>query len=449
MQAGLLSTYKSPVKNRSAFAWGLAIALFAFYFLLYLPDYGFFPDYLGMALRGLGFGKFDKWNFYGLLYSIAMIVGGWFMLQKHGNSRYHRLRTYTLVAVQVVFAFSLPLVLKFLNQPELYLSYLWPLSYDKLFPDTLAQMPVYAAVYFVVTSLVAFPLLAFYKGKRFYCSWICGCGGLAETFGDPWRHLSSKSDKAWRIEQVTIYSVLALVLLTTGLMIADASSKAALIGRAGTEEGDRVALSLSLASQAEALRDAPAATLGASVGAIEAEVLASKPPDWLAEKLVGVRTKADAGDVAGTASEVKNLAYAAMPVTPISGIAHSVKGFYAFFIGAMFSGAAGVGLYPLMGSRVWCRFGCPMAAILGLFQKFGRFRITVKKDICISCGNCSTYCEMGIDVRQYAMGNLDIKRASCVGCGMCAHVCPRGVLKLETRKDSGPAGNVQVWTLDL
>jgi ferredoxin-type protein NapH len=35
--------------------------------------------------------------------------------------------------------------------------------------------------------------------------------------------------------------------------------------------------------------------------------------------------------------------------------------------------------------------------------------------MCISCGNCSTYCEMGIDVRQYAMANQDVKRAACVG----------------------------------
>jgi len=72
-----------------------------------------------------------------------------------------------------------------------------------------------------------------------------------------------------------------------------------------------------------------------------------------------------------------------------------------------------------------------MAAMLGLIQKWGRFQVTVKKDMCISCGNCSTYCEMGIDVRQYAMSNQSFTRASCVGCGMCAQVCPRGVLKLE------------------
>jgi Pyruvate/2-oxoacid:ferredoxin oxidoreductase delta subunit len=91
-----------------------------------------------------------------------------------------------------------------------------------------------------------------------------------------------------------------------------------------------------------------------------------------------------------------------------------------------------------------------MAAILGLVQKFGRFRITVKKDMCISCGNCSTYCEMGIDVRQYAMANEDVRRAACVGCGMCAHMCPRGVLKLENKPIRWKAGQpIRVYAVDL
>jgi len=73
-----------------------------------------------------------------------------------------------------------------------------------------------------------------------------------------------------------------------------------------------------------------------------------------------------------------------------------------------------------------------MAAILGIQQKFfSRFRITTNGGQCISCGNCSTYCEMGIDVRSYAQKGQNIVRASCVGCGICAAVCPRGVLKLE------------------
>jgi ferredoxin-type protein NapH len=109
-----------------------------------------------------------------------------------------------------------------------------------------------------------------------------------------------------------------------------------------------------------------------------------------------------------------------------------IREWYGFFIGAIFSGVIGVGFYPLMGSRVWCRFGCPMAAILGIQQRFfSRFRITTNGGQCISCGNCSTFCEMGIDVRHYAQRGQNIVRASCVGCGICASVCPRGVLKLE------------------
>ena len=78
------------------------------------------------------------------------------------------------------------------------------------------------------------------------------------------------------------------------------------------------------------------------------------------------------------------------------------------------------------------------------------FRITVKKDMCISCGNCSTYCEMGIDVRQYAMANQSFTRASCVGCGLCAHVCPRGVLKLENKPIRWKAGQpIRVYAVDL
>jgi len=112
--------------------------------------------------------------------------------------------------------------------------------------------------------------------------------------------------------------------------------------------------------------------------------------------------------------------------------AETLRSSYGFLIGSIFSGVIGTGFYPIFGNRVWCRFGCPMAAILGLQQRlFSKFRITTNGGQCISCGNCSTYCEMGIDVRAYAQKGENIVRSSCVGCGICANVCPRGVLKLE------------------
>jgi hypothetical protein len=35
---------------------------------------------------------------------------------------------------------------------------------------------------------------------------------------------------------------------------------------------------------------------------------------------------------------------------------NSLREWYGFAIGAAFSGVVGVGFYPIMGNRVWCRF---------------------------------------------------------------------------------------------
>ncbi|MBT8325153.1 MAG: 4Fe-4S binding protein, partial [Winogradskyella sp.] len=61
------------------------------------------------------------------------------------------------------------------------------------------------------------------------------------------------------------------------------------------------------------------------------------------------------------------------------------------------------------------------------------------------CGNCSTYCEMGIDVRAYAQKGENIVRSSCVGCGICAAVCPRGVLKLENGSMEGRINSNEIF----
>src|SRR5207249_4423859 len=104
MQAGLMDTYHRPVQSRRAVAWILCGALVAFYLLIFYT--GFFDP----AARRLGLG--DKWTLYGVLYTLAMVAGGVYFLRRHGNSRYQRVRTITVVAVQVVLAFALPIVMK-------------------------------------------------------------------------------------------------------------------------------------------------------------------------------------------------------------------------------------------------------------------------------------------------------------------------------------------------
>ena len=75
------------------------------------------------------------------------------------------------------------------------------------------------------------------------------------------------------------------------------------------------------------------------------------------------------------------------------------------------------------------------ATIFGVQERmFSKFRITNNGDQCISCGNCSTYCEMANNVRNYAVKNKNIKRSCCADYVICAAVCPRGVLKLVNGK---------------
>ena len=227
MQSGLVNTYLHSVSNRSWVAWALSALLFAAYVLLYfgpLPALGLRFDLLqraaevaGQAL-GLPVLLHTKWVLYGSAYTLAMVAGGAFVLQRHGNSRYQRVRTITVVAVQVLFAFMLPMVLQIFGRKEYYFSYFWPLKIEYLYPSVILKQPFLILAWSFLGSLVAFPLLAYFLGKRFYCSWICGCGGLANTAGEPFRHLSNKSAAAWKVEQVSIHSVLFVALVTTAIV---------------------------------------------------------------------------------------------------------------------------------------------------------------------------------------------------------------------------------------
>jgi polyferredoxin len=361
-------TFFSKVKSRGWIGIGFGVFLIGFYIALY-----FFPAYItnwirladpvSRALRGW---DADRWFFYGFLYTITVAVMGVRMMVQYRHSRYHLVRTASVMFFQAGFAFLLPGILEALNRPYFDFKNAWPLNYTFFYDYNLNTYTSSAFGWFLLLwgiglAFLLVPLFAFFFGKRWYCSWVCGCGGLAETLGDPFRHLSDKSLKAWRIERWLVHSVLVFAVVLTAIVLTNYFT--------GQNGG-------------------------------EALFAAIKEP---------------------------------------------VKTTYGFLIGSIFAGVVGTGFYPLMGNRVWCRFGCPLAALLGIIQRFkSRFRITTNGGQCISCGNCSTYCEMGIDVRWYAQRGQNIIRASCVGCGVCAAVCPRGVLRLENGPETGRFNEVSL-----
>ncbi|MFC2109412.1 4Fe-4S dicluster domain-containing protein [Bacteroidota bacterium] len=334
-----------------------------FYILLY-----FFPNYLVNPILavnkislGLSGNPASQWFLYGFMYCSVMTVFAVRMFIKYRHNAYQLLRTAVVLFFQIAFAFLIPEILVAFNKPWFDFKNAWPLNYTFFFDWNLnsllanGNLGAFMLVWGILLTVIIVPVMVYFFGKRWYCSWVCGCGGLAETLGDPYRQLSSKSLFSWKIERWLIHGVLVLASFMTAI------------------------------------------TLYTYFTEIES---------W------------------------KEIAFG------IS--AYDLQSSYGFLIGSLFSGVIGTGFYPILGNRVWCRFGCPLAAYMGLVQKFkSRFRITTNGGQCISCGNCSTYCEQGIDVRSYAQKGQNIVRASCVGCGICSAVCPRGVLKLE----NGPEEN--------
>jgi len=340
--------------NRGMLGWAAAVFLTGIYILIY-----WFPELLENLIRifdplsyTINSHPADQWFLYGTLYTLAVLVMGVRMIIQNRHNKYQIIRTFSVMFFQLILAYLIPMFI----QNGFFFTYFWPLKPEYLFPSgynylvSSGGLGIFMFFWAAVMTIIATPVLTYFYGKRWYCSWVCGCGAMAETLGDPYRQNSDKSLKSWKIERWMVHSVLVIITVITVLLWIDSANENFILGE----------------------------------------------------------------------------------------FVHSANKWYGFFIGAMFAGVIGVGFYPLMGGRVWCRFGCPMAAVLGIFQKyFSRFRITVNGGQCISCGNCSTFCEMGIDVKSYAQRGQNVIRASCVGCGVCSEVCPRGVLRLENGPVNG------------
>jgi NosR/NirI family nitrous oxide reductase transcriptional regulator len=94
----------------------------------------------------------------------------------------------------------------------------------------------------------------------------------------------------------------------------------------------------------------------------------------------------------------------------------------------LLAGILGVGLYFWFSGRVWCRFFCPLAALMHVYAKFTRYRIFAERDKCISCNVCTTVCHQGIDVMGYANKGRPMTDVECVRCSACVQECPTGTL---------------------
>ena len=529
--------YFKSMTAKGIAGWATGIILTLFYIVLY-----WFPQYFGLNTEGANtglIGLFDplskllngspasQWFMYGVFYTLAIVIFGYKFILKYRHSRYEVIRTCSVMFFQLGFAFLIPEILVRLNQPYYDFKNVWPLNYD-LFAGykidefiSAGDIGLAMLLFGVLSIFVITPILTYKYGKRWYCSWVCGCGGLAETAGDPYRHLSDKRQSAWKIERWVIHSVVVFVTVMTVAVVYSylSGNESDSISQYSQLENKVVFMSDAQGSKTIGERIASAEEFGAkgvvfinkeeTSGPIEIESSTPLNIDYIVvseaqneaalekikrgENATLINQYADGPNFEVAANQESQfydnvwldkdvfvgfivvlltlvfgwamifrrkqlakdakkgaIAYFAIVISILlitywGGFgklfffdAYQLRSSYGFIIGSIFSGVIGVGFYPIFGSRVWCRFGCPMAAILGFQQRLlSRFRITTNGGQCISCGNCSTYCEMGIDVRAYAQKGENIVRSSCVGCGICSAVCPRGVLKLENGSRNG------------
>ena len=80
----------------------------------------------------------------------------------------------------------------------------------------------------------------------------------------------------------------------------------------------------------------------------------------------------------------------------------------------------GVVVLGRLAPRFWCRYLCPLGALLSLVSPLGLFRRRVSAE-CNRCMACQKACPMGAIPED----PLDIRAPECIQCRECAGVCPQ------------------------
>lgn len=69
--------------------------------------------------------------------------------------------------------------------------------------------------------------------------------------------------------------------------------------------------------------------------------------------------------------------------------------------------------------RFWCKYLCPLGALLSIFNKISPLRVHTG-ETCVNCGRCGSTCGMGIEERPENIRSLE-----CIRCLDCLDTCKR------------------------
>jgi thioredoxin reductase/polyferredoxin len=226
---------------------GNRYAWLAFSFLLCYTVYGakmgtgaeFWP-FNGWGYKAFSFFDRPMSFWYTVAYTLLMTAFGLRAMKRWGVDRMDRFQIWrytSLLSFQWIFFFLIPEFLfqyavryqwvgdKLASDPVFAqqawrsygIVYAWPLFFYTFFGSPHQIWIVWG----IILTFLLIPILALFHGKR-YCSWICGCGGLAETLGDRWRHFAPKGRTSIRWEHMSWIVLGAAGIVTVMVLLKDA-----------------------------------------------------------------------------------------------------------------------------------------------------------------------------------------------------------------------------------
>jgi thioredoxin reductase/polyferredoxin len=320
-------------------------------------------------------------TYYTMLYSGLVVVFGIRRIRRR-RTPYVKVQTLTLMAIQVIPLFLLPVILlpwfhalgwfdggfgawierTFFPGESWWRAYGLILAWPLMAWNWWTAEPIWGwLILGFLQTFVAIPAMIYFWGKGSYCGWICSCGAMAETLGDTHRHKMPHGPFWNRLNMVGQ----AILLFAVLLMVV--------------------------------------------------KILAWNEVGWAKSFFDG----------------------AARQVAFVN---------YAWMVDLFFAGAIGYGLYFWFSGRVWCRFACPLAALMHIYARFSRFGILAEKKKCISCNVCTSVCHQGIDIMSFANKGEPMIDPECVRCSACVQMCPTGVLSFgQINRDGDVIARDPAW----
>ncbi len=107
-------------------------------------------------------------------------------------------------------------------------------------------------------------------------------------------------------------------------------------------------------------------------------------------------------------------------------------------------------LGTLFAPMLWCRYLCPLGALMDGLARFGLIRVHRTSPDCIDCGACDRVCLQRLSVGDRS----NLASVDCTRCLECIESCPTGALELRAGFPSPlsrrqPRWRVQGWLLPV